>query len=93
MTATAIPGDTSVAAADQITLLRDQIDALDAQVAHLVAERIQLSKRIQAARMSAGGTRLQLGRERVVLDGYRQVLGPDGPVLGEVVLRLCRGAR
>lgn len=93
MTATAIPGDTSVAAADKTTLLRDQIDALDAQVAHLVAERIQLSKRIQAARMSAGGTRLQLGRERVVLDGYRQVLGPDGPVLGEVVLRLCRGAR
>lgn len=105
MTATAVPDDTGVAASDasasessvsapdQIALMREGIDALDVQIAQLVADRMQLSRRIQAARIQQGGTRLELGRERVILDGYRRVLGPDGPVLGEVVLRVCRGAR
>ena len=78
---------------NEITELRGHIDALDTQIAELVAERMQVSRQIQAARISAGGTRLELGRERVVLDGYRRILGADGPLLGEVVLRVCRGRR
>jgi chorismate mutase len=76
-----------------IPTLRAQIDAVDAAITRLVAERIRLSKRIQAARINGGGTRVELGRERVILDMYRAALGPDGPQLADSVLRVCRGAR
>lgn len=79
--------------ADVILTLRSQIDALDSAIARLVAERTRLSQRIQTARMNSGGTRIELGRERVVLDGYRKALGPDGALLGDAVLRVCRGNR
>jgi chorismate mutase len=77
--------------ADLIPLLRTQIDAIDAGIARLVAERARLSARIQSARIASGGVRVELGRERLVLDGYRQTLGEDGVPLGSAVLRLCRG--
>jgi chorismate mutase len=76
-----------------IPMLRGQIDALDTAITRLVAERARLSRRIQTARMNAGGTRVELGRERVVLDTYRNSLGADGLQLGDAVLRVCRGAR
>ncbi len=76
-----------------ISTLRLQIDAMDEALVRLVAERARLSKRIQAARISGGGTRVELGRERVVLDTYRSGLGPDGPQLADAILRVCRGAR
>jgi chorismate mutase len=78
--------------ADSIPTLRGQIDALDAAIARLVSERMRLSQRVQTARINDGGTRIQLGRERAILDSYRQALGTDGPQLGEAVLRVCRGA-
>jgi chorismate mutase len=78
---------------DIIPTLRTQIDAMDTAIVRLVAERTRLSKRIQAARINAGGTRVELGRERIVLDGYRAGLGPDGAQLAEAVLRIGRGAR
>jgi chorismate mutase len=78
---------------DVIPMLRTQIDAMDAAIIRLVAERTRLSKRIQAARISSGGTRVELGRERIVLDGYRTGLGPDGPQLAEAILRVGRGAK
>ena len=81
----------SAGEAELIPLLRTQIDAIDAGIARLVAERSRLSARIQAARIAAGGVRVELGRERLVLDGYRQALGEDGVALGSAVLRLCRG--
>jgi chorismate mutase len=76
-----------------ISTLRLQIDAMDEALVRLVAERARLSKRIQAARISGGGTRVELGRERVVLDTYRSGLGPDGAQLADAILRVCRGAR
>jgi chorismate mutase len=78
---------------DPVPTLRHQIDAIDESIARLVAERVRLSRRIQTARINAGGTRVQLGRERVILDRYRAVLGSDGPLLGEAVLRVSRGER
>jgi chorismate mutase len=81
-----VPGE-----AELIPLLRTQIDAIDAGIARLVAERARLSARIQAARISSGGVRVELGRERLVLEGYRDTLGDDGVPLGNAVLRLCRG--
>ena len=80
-------------AADTIPVLRGQIDALDAAICRLVAERMRLSRRIQTARINSGGTRVELGRERLILDAYREALGPDGPALADAVLQVCRGAR
>jgi chorismate mutase len=84
-------GSSAAGEAELIPLLRTQIDAIDAGIARLVAERARLSSRIQTARIAAGGVRVELGRERLVLDGYRQTLGEDGVPLGSAVLRLCRG--
>ena len=81
----------SIGEAEIIPLLRTQIDAIDAGIARLVAERARLSARIQSARIASGGVRVELGRERLVLDAYRDTLGEDGVPLGSAVLRLCRG--
>jgi chorismate mutase len=78
---------------DHIPMLRSQIDALDTAIMRLVAERAELSRRVQTARMNAGGTRVELGRERVILDAYRSALGPQGPALADAVLQVCRGRR
>jgi chorismate mutase len=77
--------------AELIPLLRTQIDAIDAGIARLVAERARLSRRVQTARIAAGGVRIELGRERRILDQYRDSLGHEGVALGNAVLRLCRG--
>jgi chorismate mutase len=90
---TATPATEPVDAAEAIPVLRGQIDALDQAIVRLVAERAKLSKRIQTARMNAGGTRVELGRERVILEVYRAALGPHGPALADSVLQVCRGAR
>jgi chorismate mutase len=79
--------------AEAIPVLRGQIDALDEAILRLVAERAKLSHRIQLARMNAGGTRVELGRERIILDAYRTALGPNGPTLADAVLQVCRGSR
>ena len=79
--------------ADSIDTLRRQIDALDAALIQIVAERARVSRRIQTARMNAGGTRVELGRERTVRNTYRDGLGPDAVTLAEAVLEVCRGAR
>jgi len=85
--------DDPATTADPIAVLRGQIDALDTAITRLIAERARVSQRIQLARLASGGTRVELGRERVVRDGYRDALGPDGTVLADAVLRVCRGAR
>ena len=82
---------TSAAAA--IPVLRGQIDSLDEAIVRLVAGRAALSRRVQTARMNAGGTRVELGRERVILAGYREALGAEGPALADAILLVCRGAR
>lgn len=86
-------GDAQTEALSSIAVLRGQIDSLDAAIIRLVAERAALSRRVQTARMSAGGTRVELGRERVILAGYRDALGPNGPALADAVLQVCRGTR
>lgn len=74
-----------------VDTLRGQIDALDEAISRLVHERAALSSRIQTARMNAGGTRVELGRERAIHDHYRASLGTSGPALADAVLRVCRG--
>ena len=78
---------------ETIPVLRGQIDALDAAIINLVAERIRLSKRVQTARINGGGARVELGRERLILDAYRSALGRSGAHLADAVLEVCRGQR
>ena len=89
----ATEASTEPAATQTIDMLRGQIDALDDALIRIVAERARVSRRIQTVRMNAGGTRVELGRERTVRNGYRDGLGPDGAALAEAVLQVCRGAR
>jgi chorismate mutase len=87
------PDTTDIVGDDAVGTLRGQIDSLDAAIVRLVAERARLSARIQTARMNAGGTRVELGRERVILDTYRAGLGQHGRQLADSVLQVCRGTR
>jgi chorismate mutase len=80
-------------AAQTVDPLRRQIDALDTAIAQLIAERAQLSHRVQAARLTAGGTRVVLSRERAVREHYRTALGGVGGAVAEAVLRACRDSR
>ena len=92
-----VPGEAGATAeiegVDAIPVLRAQIDALDAAIINLVAERAKLSTRIQTARINGGGARVQLGRERVIMDAYRVALGGNGGNLADAVLQVCRGER
>jgi chorismate mutase len=90
-TATTATTPNQAEAAAAISVLRGQIDALDEAIVRLVAERTRLSGRVQTARMNAGGTRVELGRERVILRTYRDALGPHGPALADAVLLVGRG--
>jgi chorismate mutase len=96
-TGTSAPDEASATAeaegVDAIPTLRAQIDALDAAIINLVAERAKLSTRIQTARINGGGARVQLGRERVIMDAYRAALGGNGANLADAVLQVCRGER
>lgn len=85
--------DTEREPVDAVGILRHQIDALDTAIVQLIMERAQLSRRVQTARLDAGGTRVVLSRERAVRERYRTALGGVGGAVAEAVLRVCRGSR
>ncbi len=74
-----------------VTALRARIDDLDRMVVDIVAERRVLSRRIQEARVAAGGVRVELSRERDILEAYSASIGSEGVALATAVLRTCRG--
>ncbi|HKS49451.1 MAG TPA: chorismate mutase [Amycolatopsis sp.] len=80
----------SIASAEEIAELRKEIDWLDGEILRLVKRRVEVSRRIGAARMAAGGTRIVYNREMDVLARYRD-LGPDGRQLAMALLNLGRG--
>ena len=86
-----IPAAAPTGETELIPLLRTQIDAIDEGISRLIAERARLSRRIQNARIASGGVRIELGRERKIIDGYKSSLGEEGVTLATAVLRLCRG--
>jgi chorismate mutase len=81
------PGTT----ADDIDALRTRIDAVDAAIIELWRERAELSRRIGAARIASGGTRLVLAREQQIVDKFRAELGESGAPLAMLLLRAGRG--
>ena len=56
----------------------------------LIKRRSEVSQRIGAARMAAGGPRIVYSREMAVLDRFAD-LGAEGRELGMILLRLGRG--
>ena len=78
------------ASADEIPALREEIDAIDAELLRLVKRRSEISQRIGLARMAAGGPRIVYNREMQVLARFRE-LGAEGRELGMLLLRLGRG--
>lgn len=75
---------------NDIPALREEINALDTEILRLVRQRTEISRRIGAARMAAGGPRMVYNREMAVLARFRE-LGPEGRELAMVLLRLGRG--
>jgi chorismate mutase len=75
---------------DNIDRLREEIDQIDAEILRLVKRRVEVSRKIGAARMAAGGPRIVYNREMDVLARYRE-LGPDGRQLALALLNLGRG--
>ena len=70
---------------------RERIDALDAELIELITRRVSVSAEIQAARLSAGGRRLDLRRETEVIGRYTQALGRPGTSVAMALLELGRG--
>lgn len=70
---------------------RERIDALDAEIADLVQRRIEVSREIQAARISDGGRRVDLRRETEIIARYSAALGRPGTAIAMALLELGRG--
>ena len=82
--------DTEIASEAEIHDLRIEIDHLDNEILRLVRRRSEVSRRIGAARLAAGGTRIVYNREMAVLGHYGE-LGQEGRELALLLLRLGRG--
>lgn len=78
-------------AADPVSTGRAEIDAIDAEIIRLVEQRVAVSRSIQAARIAAGGRRVEHSREMAILDRYSRSLGRSGTTLAMTLLELCRG--
>ena len=74
------------------TELRSEIDALDAELVALVERRREVSRRIQAERVAAGGPRIVHAREAAVVGRWRESLGAPGGRIALALLELSRGA-
>lgn len=72
--------------------LRSEIDQIDRAISQLLKQRASISAQIQQARVSSGGARVDLAREREVMNAYIAALGPHGSDVANTVLTLCRGA-
>lgn len=70
---------------------RERIDLLDNQIAELMLRRIEVSKQIQAARISEGGRRVDVRRENEIIARYSGTLGRPGTAIAMALLELGRG--
>jgi chorismate mutase len=80
--------------ATDITTIADgraRLDAIDAQLLALLAQRRVMSARVQQLRVDAGGSRVEHSRENAILRRYSEVLGDGGAELALAVLDHCRG--
>lgn len=78
-------------AVTEITAGRAALDALDEEIRRLLAERVAVSRQVQALRRGAGEPGIQHARENQVIAGYVDALGGPGADIALAVLQLCRG--
>jgi chorismate mutase len=75
-----------------IGAMRERIDEIDSTLIGLWLERAELSRQIGHTRLAAGGTRLVLSREQMIMDRFREAIGDNGTQLALLLLRAGRGA-
>ena len=80
---------------EEIAQLRDEIDAVDSLIAHLLYERVEISRRIVALRKRDGGEPIDRMRVLQVNSGYIDILrnaSSTDDVLDLVgaIMRVCR---
>ena len=80
-------------ATDPVRAGRARIDALDAELVRLIAERAAVSAEVQRARRAAGGPRIVQSRENEVVGRWHQALGRPGSTIALALLELGRGPR
>ncbi|SHG09809.1 chorismate mutase [Streptoalloteichus hindustanus] len=88
---TSAPARQRPSADAEISEHRHHIDHLDAEIAQLLRERRDVSRRIQQRRIETGGGRVDPGREERVIARYREALGPEGEHLARALLDTMRG--
>ncbi len=74
-----------------ISAERATIDALDAELMRLIAQRTAVSRRIQKLRRDAGGPVVEHSREGVVVARWVEGLGRPGASVALALLELSRG--
>ncbi len=70
---------------------RQLIDEIDAAIRDLVAQRVDISRQVQALRKADGRPGIQHGRENEIIGHYVETLGDPGVDIAMAVLTLCRG--
>ena len=75
-----------------VDTLRTRIDALDAEIIALLAERRAVSREIQVLRTGSGDGPVAHAREQQISDAYAAGLGDDDARdVALAILVLCRG--
>jgi chorismate mutase len=83
-------GASSEGGVRDISAMRREIDAIDAELVRLIQRRTELSRTIGAMRASEGGPRIVYSREMKVLERFAD-LGAAGTDLGMLLLSMGRG--
>jgi chorismate mutase len=83
--------ETTTETAD-IASARGRIDEIDAEIVRLVRRRAEVSHQIQAARLAAGGRRVEYSREVEIVRRYSEALGSPGTSVALALLEVCRGS-
>ena len=75
----------------EIQQYREAINRLDQVILDAIKQRTAISQAIGKIRTSAGGTKLVYTREVAIINQFREELGPEGPELAQILLRMGRG--
>lgn len=78
-------------AAEQIGVLREQIDAVDSEIIRLINERKALSHQVGRLRSAVGGPRLSISREHQIMSRFASEVGTYGSQVALLLLKISRG--
>jgi len=77
--------------AEQLALLRDQIDTIDQQIQQLINQRARCAQQVAEVKQASGATDIQFYRpEREAQVLRREMERNEGPLYEEEMARLCR---